>query len=220
MSAIRWPHRALRHAATVALGLTLVVAPAGAQAPGSTGVDPTWLVSWTSASNNSPGFVTAALVTSPPGPWEPNTVFYQWIGANSSATLSPAGSDGAPNYTYTFRNVFDLALADVAGFSLVFRCARDNSLISYSLNGVVRGADCGADFRFGGSQLLAGGYLPGENTLDFIVTGDGTTDGLLVDMQQVGVISTVPEPAAVGLLAIGLLGVAGVVRRRRGAIGA
>jgi hypothetical protein len=80
--------------------------------------------------------------------------------------------------------------------------------------------DWGENFRFGASQLLVGGYVPGTNTLDFIVTGDGTTDGLLVDMQQVTAISTVPEPATAGLLAIGLLGVAGIVRRRRGAIGA
>jgi hypothetical protein len=221
MSAIRWSHRALRHAAAVALGLTLAVTPAGAQAPGSTGVDPTWLVSWTGISGNSSGgFITAAVVASPPGPWEPNTVFYQWIGANSSATLSPAGGNGAPNYTYTFRNVFDLAVADVPGFFLAFRCARDNSLISYSLNGAPMGTDCGENFRFGGNQLLVTGFVPGSNTLDFTVTGDGTTDGLLVDMQRVGDITVTPEPASAGLLAIGLVGIAGIVRRRRSSIGA
>ena len=218
MSALRWSRHALHHAATAALGLTLAIAPVGAQAPGSTGVDPTWLVAWSSTlyGVSSPGLVPAAVVASPPGAWEPNTVFYQWIGANSRATLDPAGGNGAPNYTYVFRNVFDLAVGDVAGFSLVFRCARDNSLISYSLNGVVRGEDCGTNFRFGANQVLVGGFVPGENTLDFIVTGDGTTDGLLVDMEQVGAITVTPEPATVGLLALGLVGVAGVVRRRRG----
>ena len=218
MSALRWSHQALRHAATAALGLALAVAPAGAQAPGSTGVDPTWLVSWTSATfgTSSGGFSTAAVVTSPPGSWEPNTPLYQWIAATPTATLTPATGNGAPNYMYTFRNVFDLAVGDVAGFSLIFRCARDNSLISYSLNGVVRGEDCGTNFRFGANQLLVGGFVPGTNTLDFVVTGDGTTDGLLVDMEQVGAITVTPEPATAGLLAIGLLGVAGVVRRRRG----
>jgi hypothetical protein len=212
MSPSRWSFRALRHAA-LALGLAFAAVPAHGQAPGSTGVDPTWLLSWQSPvfGNSSGGFFTAAVVTSRPSPWEPNTASYQWIGANGSATLSPAGGSGEPNYFYTFRNLFDLSAADAASFSLVFRCARDNSLVSYMLNGVVRGEDCGTGFRFGASQVLAGGFVEGENTLDFIVTGDGTTDGLLVSIDQV---SVTPEPASMGLMAIGLVGLFGVARRK------
>jgi hypothetical protein len=203
----------------LALGLSLAASPLRAQAPGSTGVDPTWLVSWESTvfGSSSSGFFTAAIVASPPGPWEPNTAAYQWIGANASATLSPAGGDGAPNYTYTFRNTFDLSATDAGTFSLIFRCARDNQLVSYMLNGVLRGEDCGTGFRFGGPQALVGGYTAGVNTLDFIVTGDGTTDGLLVSIDQASDLTVTPEPASLGLLAIGLVGVFGVTRRKRSA---
>ena len=217
MSPHRSSLRTLGAAAALGLGLAIAAVPAHAQAPGSTGVDPTWLLSWESAlyGNSSGGFFAAAIVTSPPGAWEPSTASYQWIGANASATLDPAGGDGAPNYVYTFRNLFDLSAFDASTFSLVFRCARDNELITYSLNGVARGENCGTGFQFGPSQVLAGGFIEGTNTLDFTVTGDGTTDGLLVSIDQASQVSVTPEPASLALLATGLLGVVGVVRRKR-----
>jgi hypothetical protein len=59
--------------------------------------------------------------------------------------------------------------------------------------------------------------MAGVNTLDFIVTGDGTTDGLLVSIDQASDLTVTPEPASLGLLAIGLVGVFGVTRRKRSA---
>jgi hypothetical protein len=219
MSAFRWSLQTLRRAPLLALALTLAASPLRAQAPGSTGVDPTWLLSWTSPlyGTSSGGFFTAAVVASPPGSWEPNTAAYQWIGADASATLSPARVDGSPDYIYTFRNSFELSPSDAATFSMIFRCARDNSLVTYMLNGVVRGEDCGSNFRFGGSQILVGGFTAGVNNLDFTVTGDGTTDGLLVSVDQVTEVNPTPEPATMGLLAMGLVGVFGVARRKRNA---
>jgi hypothetical protein len=214
MSPSRWAVRALRCAPMLALGFAFVASPVQAQAPGSTGVDGSWMVSWERVigSGGSEDFFTAVVVATPPSVWEPNTLSYQWIGANESATLEPNTGDNAPNYLYTFRNVFDVSTSDALGLSIVFRCARDNSLVSYSLNGVEHVGDCGTNFKFGSSQFLTG-FLPGENTLDFNVTGDGLTDGLLVSIDQV---SVAPEPASMGLMATGLIGLFGIARRKRG----
>ena len=198
--------------------VAVVAAPstASAQFPVSTGanvtggVDQSWLVSL-----NGGSFFNAFVVTSPPSPpWQPNTGSYSWISAAASGTVGPASS-------YVFRQTFNLSGYDPLSFGIDFRCAHDNFGGSYSINGggAVTGG-CGADntFVFGGSQTLGSGFVAGNNTLDFFMSGDGTTDGLLVSIDAVRatpVGDVVPEPATMGLLATGLIGMAAARRRRK-----
>jgi hypothetical protein len=198
-----------RHAAAA----LLLLAPAAlsAQGPVSTGElnngtnDLAWMVSV-----NADPFFNAFLVNPRPAPWEPNSPGnYLWIGAAPSGTLPNGGpGDGSPRFAYTYRTVFTGGTVSEA----TFRCAVDNTLRSIMLNGVLVDAGCGV-FNFGGTGTLSG-FNAGANTLEFVVVGDGITDGLLVSIDQV---TTTPEPSSLALLATGLFGIGVVVRRRRNA---
>lgn len=189
-----------------------------AQAPTSTGVnvvggrDQSWQVMYTPLNGFpgvSSGWMQAFLVLSPPDPWQDNAAGqYAWIGASPSATLSPATGAGQSNYEYRFRTVFDVS--DPASVAISFLCAKDNTVGTYSVNGTAyASSDCGTDFQFGSQQVLSAGLTTGSNTLEFVVRGDGTTDGLLVN------ITSTPEPASLMLMATGLVGIAGVAGLRR-----
>ena len=207
--------RVLRTIGRHAAAALLLVAPAvlSAQGPVSTGEvnDGTNDLAWqVSVSPGDAAFFNAFLVNPRPSVWEPNSPGnYLWIGATSSGTLPNGGpGDGSPRFTYTYRTVFTGGTVT----DVTFRCAIDNTLMSIMLNGTAVDAGCGV-FNFGATGMLSG-LNAGANTLEFVVTGDGITDGLLVSIDQV---TTTPEPASFALMATGLLGVGIVVRRRRGA---
>jgi hypothetical protein len=203
---------AARRAAALVLALALP-AVAAAQAPASTGVnlngagaDTRWDVSV-----NSGAFFDAFLVVSPPSPpWQPNSVSSAWISAEAD------GSVGTPS-SYVYRMTFAAGLPGTT--SLSFMCAVDNFFGGYYLNGaLVSATGCGqqASYAFLGVQTITSGFVAGENVLEFRSTGDGTTDGLIVQVTGYGTqFSNVPEPGTVALTASGLILLAGLARRRR-----
>ena len=203
--------RALRTIGRHAAAAMLLLAPAtlSAQGPVSTGElnNGTNDLAWMVAVNSNP-FIPAYLVDPRPSPWEPNSPGnYLWIGADPSGTLPNGGpGDGSARFAYTYRTMFTGGSVS----AVTFRCAIDNTLRSIMLNGSLVDAGCGV-FTFGGTGTLSG-FNAGANTLEFVVTGDGITDGLLVSIDQV---TTTPEPSSLALLATGLFGIGVVVRRRR-----
>lgn len=69
-------------------------------------------------------------------------------------------------------------------------------------------------------QTINSGFVSALDEIRFIATGDSQTDGTVVGNMTLEAATAVPEPASIALLAIGLTGVYGAVRRRRNGGGA
>jgi hypothetical protein len=168
-------------------------------------------------------FSQASVITATPFGWAdvplgPNGVRY--IGALPSGSVGNSNGEDA-SYEYTFRTTFFVDAGDVSRSQLELSPMRiDNYWVGFTLNGgaLQTGAITptplppnGGNWTTPFSMIINSGFVAGVNTLEITVSGNGKTDGLLVD----GRVNVVPEPSTYALMATGLVGVVGVARRRR-----
>lgn len=200
--------RALRHATAA----VILLAPLKlmAQGPASTGttdpgtVDPFWYV----VQPGDPATIANAFVLSRgnvPGS-------YSWIAVSPTGTVPGGAADG--NFsrdTYIFETSF--TGGGVTGAT--YQCAYDDAFVSVMLNGqVVQGAGCD-QYNMANTFTLSG-FNAGTNLLRFTSSGNGVTDGLVVHFTSLaGDVTATPEPTSLVLLATGLAGVVGALRRKR-----
>jgi hypothetical protein len=187
--------------------LAAVPAGVGAQPLTSTGlgsiasIDP----SWTFRFGNTGSYGNAFVLDRPgnvPGS-------YQWIyGTPSGSTTGGAPDQTLTRFSYWVRTTF----SGITSFS--YRCAVDDQFANFGslrINGTtVDGAGCDAYTL--NNVFTVSNLSSGTNTLEFNWGGNGITDGVIIDIKSPQV---VPEPGTWGLMAMGLVGLLGVARRRR-----
>lgn len=140
--------------------------------------------------------------TSIPGVWFPNTSSARWIYDNKLAWVN----QGA---TVTFRLTFNLTGYNPSTAVLFGSSSADDAGKIY-LNGNFIG-NCGP-FTTPTAFSASSGFLPGVNTLDFVVQdiGGGVSGLIVPDIG--GHVDKIPAPGAAALLGLGGLAAA---RRRR-----
>ena len=161
---------------------------------------------------------------SPQASWLANSATSQWI-----TPAPPAPGNEIPGF-YTYRMTFDLTGFQPGTATLTFRAAADDLLSNVLINNTSTGVSF---IGFGewhptlapGSYTISSNFVAGVNTLDFIVenmTGvpaiGNSPTGLRVEIlsaeaDEVEVV--VPEPASLGLMGLGLIGLATFRIRRR-----
>ncbi|MFN4838820.1 MAG: hypothetical protein ACK5MB_00445, partial [Phycisphaerales bacterium] len=181
---------------------------------------------WTVSTMVSPGnegvasnfgvnpFTQAVNLTSPGRP--------DWI-----ADVPSGSHGGVGNWTYfVFRQTFDLTGYDPSTANLTIRWAADDSgeifasrgswIPAFRVNGGSFVNYIGSTpanriptYSLSAPQSITSGFVPGLNTIDFFVQGNGQTDGFLLEVVS---FTAVPTPGAAALLGLGGLLAA---RRRR-----
>ncbi len=192
-----------------AFGTTISIFNTGESASGpalSTGVaDPHYsLVS-------APAGVSLTAITTQPVYWTSNTSTADWISPGASGAINwPVGN-------YDYQTTFSLAGDNPATAQLSGSWASDNNGCIY-LNGVNTN-DCTtfAGFTSLTSFSITSGFVAGTNTLDFEVYNGGGPSGVFAQVSGTAnptSPSPTPESSSWILAATGLLGAAGMMRRR------
>jgi hypothetical protein len=163
--------------------------------------------------NGGSAYTSATNGTFPIGPWVPDSTTSRWITPTTNAADS---FDPATNGTYDYTTSFDLA--GISGASFAGQFAADNTVLDVLLNGHSLGVSGGDFTGWTNFASIAGDFVVGKNTLEFVVQNyaqnGGNPSGLNVNITS-STAGAVPEPAAWAMMIIGFFGLGTAVRRTK-----
>ena len=152
---------------------------------------------------STPG-ANAVTMSSIPSTYIPNDATSLWIWENAN---------GQPtNVTRTFRTSFDLTGLDPGTARISGAWATDNFGLDILINGVSTGLSS-PTFTSYTPFTIASGFVPGVNTLDFVVQDVGAISGFRVGSLTGTANLLVPEPSTLLLVTSGFLLIVGFRRK-------